>query len=182
MAKRRRLSWIGLAVCSAACGLVLVCCTRPSAPRVSVTSQQADNATAAAGRDAAQVAPPRQSDSQPPAQPPPQPPAPPAPTIEIEQPEPPTPPPYLSIVERIDAGRRPRIDVRLDPPQTLELDTDNVRRLRLTREGLPLSRTHSIVLRVDGQGIEWTPKYVAIELERSPAGAWEVVGRRAYAP
>lgn len=91
-------------------------------------------------------------------------------------------PEYVSIVERIDPSRPAQLAVNLEPPRELELTTDNVRRLWLTRDGLALSRNRSIVLRIDGQGIEWTPRFVAVELERSQAGAWTVVERRPSKP
>lgn len=100
---------------------------------------------------------------------------------EPQQPEPPLPP-YVFVVERIDPHQRGRVRANTVAPNRLELTTDNVRRLRLTRERLPLSRHRSIVLRIDGQGIEWTPKCLAVELQRSPAGAWTVVRRRLVEP
>ena len=35
---------------------------------------------------------------------------------------------------------------------------------------------------IDGQGIEWTREYLAVELERSSAGVWTVVRRRPVEP
>jgi hypothetical protein len=100
---------------------------------------------------------------------------------EASQPEPKVPR-FVEVAEEIEPERLASVQVNVVPPSKLVLDTDNIKRLRLTREGLPLSRHRSIVLRIDGQGIEWTPKYVAVELERSSTGAWTVVRRRAYQP
>lgn len=107
-----------------------------------------------------------------------------APGIEMDAPEKPEPktPRYVSIVERIDSARHAKVHATIEAPRKLELSTENVKCLRLTREGLPLTRNLSIVLRIDGQGIEWTPRYVAVELERSSAGAWTVVRRRPAKP
>jgi hypothetical protein len=85
------------------------------------------------------------------------------------------PPPYVSIVELIDAGQRPAVRVTPVAPRKLIVATQNVKRLRLTREGLPLARDRSIVLSIDGQGIEWTQECLKVELEWTPAGAWSVV-------
>jgi hypothetical protein len=96
-----------------------------------------------------------------------------------EKPEPKTPR-YLAIVEQVDADQDAKVQATIRPPTGLELETENVKRLRITREGLPLVQNRSIVLRIDGQGIEWTRHYVAVELERSSAGTWTVIGRRPY--
>jgi hypothetical protein len=64
----------------------------------------------------------------------------------------------LTIIEA--AGRR------------LALDTRNVRRLRITRAQLPLERDRSLVLILDGQGIEWRADSTVEEFERAETGAW----------
>lgn len=183
---RVRLSVVGAAGFVLLGGIGLVCCARPSTPAVDATqpraadsgviaeaerpeppsAQNADDtktgAKASRGEAAEAVAP----------------------TIEMEQPERPEPrtPRYLSIVEEINVARPAKVHATVAAPSTLELTTENVRRIRVTREGLPLARDRSIVLRIDGQGIEWTRKYIAVELERSPAGAWTVVRRRPLKP
>lgn len=134
-------------------------------------AEPGDRSTAPADDAAADVAEQRASDAAPT-------------TIDMDEPEEPEPPlpPYLSVVERIDPGQQARVYATPIAPNKLEVTTENVKRLRLTRERLPLSRHRSTVLRIDGQGIEWTPKYVAVELERSPAGAWTVVRRKPVNP
>jgi|GEM_PF-3543500 len=89
--------------------------------------------------------------------------------------EKPQTPPYLAVVERIQSDGEARISATIDKPRKLVLDTDNVKRIQITREGLPFPRDRSIVLRVDGQGIEWTRQYFTVVLERSSTGVWEVV-------
>ncbi len=98
----------------------------------------------------------------------------------METPEGPEPrtPRYLEIVEQVHSDRTGTVRATITSPTKLELETDNIKRLRITREGLPLAEGRSIVLRIDGQGIEWTRQYTAVELERSSAGTWTVIGRR----
>ena len=105
-------------------------------------------------------------------------------TIDMEEPEQARPPipRFISITEEVDPQLLSSVDVSVLPPRKLELKTENIRRLRLTREGLPLTKNASIVLQIDGQGIEWTSRYIAVELERSPTGIWTVIARRAYQP
>ncbi len=93
-------------------------------------------------------------------------------------PKPPPVPPFLAIVEKTKPRREARVHVTVTQPRKLDIDTRNVRRLRLTRRRLPLARNRSIVLRIDGKGIEWTPDVVAVELERSRSGEWRVVRTR----
>jgi cytoskeletal protein RodZ len=183
---RVKLVTIGVAVCALLCGFVLVCCARSPTPGVSATvPRAADSGETAETEESVSAPPANVATEQPETTPPGQETADAtAPSIEIDVPEEPKPelPRYLEIIEEIDPAREPSIEATVAPPQKLELNTRNVKLLRLTREGLPLTRNRSIVLQIDGQGIEWTPKYVAVELERSPAGAWTVVRRRPYQP
>jgi hypothetical protein len=108
----------------------------------------------------------------------------PAQPIDMDVPEEPQPemPPYVEIVEQIKPAEPTFVNAEIVSPTKLVIETDNVRVLRITREGVPLARNRSIVLRIDDQGIEWTRKYIAVELERSPAGEWTVVRRRPAEP
>ena len=166
-------------------GFGLVCCSRPTGPGVTVTQPPTatpDEAThpsdsePTAARDRVEEPPETAAPRDNPADT--------APPIEMETPAEPEPktPRYLDIVEELDASRRALVEATIVAPTKLELNTQNVKRLRITREGLPLARDRSIVLRIDGQGIEWTRQYVSVELERSPAGAWTVVRRRPVEP
>jgi hypothetical protein len=175
-AKRVRLIVLGTAALACLSTVGLICCTRPPAAEVSATPPRAsepEKQTEDSGipQQAART-PPEESASTPPA------------TIDMDTPEEPAPvpPSYMSIVEEIDPVKRSIVYTTIEPPRTLELTTENVKRIRLTREGLPLARHGSLVLRIDGQGIEWTRKYVAVELERSSAGEWSVVDRRPANP
>ncbi len=163
------------------CGFGLVCCTRSTAPGVEVAQPRADSgeeedigsAEVARQEDAATepaIVDASRDES--------------AGTIDMETPEKPEPktPRYVSIVEQLHSGQDARVTATIELPTKLELTTDNVSRLRITREGLPLARDRSIVLRIDGQGIEWTRQYLAVELERSSAGVWTVVRRRPAMP
>ena len=183
IAKRGRVAAIGAAGFVLACGFALVCCTRPTTPGVDTAQPRAD-----AGRtsEIEPPAPAQEATSQQPdeARPRDQATESVPPAIELETPEEPEPrtPRYLEIVEPVHPDRDSKIRATIVSPTKLELETDNIKRLRITREGLPLARDRSIVLRIDGQGIEWTRKYLAVELERSSAGVWEVVRRRPVEP
>jgi type IV secretory pathway VirB10-like protein len=183
IAKRGRVAAIGVAGFVLACGFALVCCTRPTTPGVDATRPRADTG------ENGEVEPPARSERAAPEQPdearaPAQATESAPPEIELETPEEPEPttPRYLAIVEQVRPDQDATVRPTIVSPTKLELETDNVKRLRITREGLPLARNRSIVLRIDGQGIEWTPNYLAVELERSSAGIWEVVRRRPVEP
>jgi hypothetical protein len=174
MSKRGRVAAIGVAALTLACGFALVCCTQPTTPAVDATPARTDAGETGEGQPVTQR---RDTTTEPPGyeatdstQP----------HIDMETPEDPEPrtPRYLAIVEQIHADREASIRSTVRSPTKLELETDNVKRLRITREGLPLLQNSSIVLRIDGQGIEWTRHYTAVELERSPAGTWTVTDRR----
>lgn len=168
--------------------LALVCCQQPTA-QVEATRAPGAESRAPARPTPVLSTPPVNPNPAPAAAPKPAPePAtspPPGGEINMDQPEEPReppPPPFLAVMEEIDPANRSKVNVTLTPPRKLVLDTDNVKRLRLTRERLPLTRNRSIVLQIDGQGIEWTANHVAIELERSTAGEWSVVRRRPDKP
>jgi hypothetical protein len=91
-------------------------------------------------------------------------------------------PDYLKILERFDDRARVEVHVRLEPPVKLEIQTDNVKRLRITRVGLPLVRGRSTVLRIDEQVFEWPQRSEVVELERSPNGVWMSVKLRKSRP
>ena len=91
-------------------------------------------------------------------------------------------PRYLRILERFDNTVQSKVRVRLEPPAKLEIQTDNVKRLRITRIGLPLMRGRSTVLRIDEQVFEWTRRSDVVELERSPNGVWTSVKLRKSRP
>lgn len=173
---------IGVVGFALLCGFALVCCTQPTTPGVDSRSPRTDEAET---REAELPARPQNTTSAQPGETrprdqvgewgPPQ--------IDMDTPETSEPrtPRYLAIVEQIQADQDAAIRATIHPPTKLELETNNIKRLRITREGLPLAQNRSIVLRIDGQGIEWTQQYIAVELERSSAGIWTVVGRRPYA-
>jgi hypothetical protein len=82
-------------------------------------------------------------------------------------------PDYMALVARVDPAAAVDVRVRLDADRNrLEVDTDNVRRLRIARADVPLRRERSIVLRLDGQGIEWRADSDVVIFERSANGRW----------
>jgi hypothetical protein len=90
--------------------------------------------------------------------------------------------PYLQILELRDAARGPTIHSLVSGRRELRLDTDNIQRLRITRDQLPIPRDRSVVLRIDGQNFEWTSRSASIELERDRNGFWNVSGRAPEIP
>jgi hypothetical protein len=104
-----------------------------------------------------------------------------APETPTREPEPRLPS-YLRVLERFDNTVRANVRARLEPPTKLEIQTDNVKRLRLTRIGLPLMRGRSTVLRIDEQVFEWPQRSDVVELERSPNGVWMSVKLRRPRP
>lgn len=185
-ANRVRLSVIGIAGFAFLLGLSLVCCTRSSTPGVS--TRQPPAADSSKPTETAEPRPPSPQQAEPntirfeapgddPAEAV-------APIIDMEGPESPEPktPHYVSIVEEIKPAQPSKVHARIVSPTKLVLTTENVKRIRVTRQGLPLARNRSIVLRIDDQGIEWTRQYLAVELERSRAGEWTVVRRRPAKP
>ncbi len=90
---------------------------------------------------------------------------------------PPETPPFLRILERIDTDRNAALSADASWPSELRITSDNVQRFAITRENLPLARDSSVILRLDGQNMEWTARYSALELARSRSGLWEVVKR-----
>ncbi|MBU0638766.1 MAG: hypothetical protein KKB50_07875 [Planctomycetes bacterium] len=84
-------------------------------------------------------------------------------------------PDYVTVLERFQRGDPVTVHAQTTAPVRLVIETENVRRLRIDRRLLKLDRNGSIVLRLDGQGIEWTPRWQTVEFERSPSGAWTPV-------
>lgn len=91
-------------------------------------------------------------------------------------------PPYIAITDSMNAAKPVDVVTVVEKPRRLRVMTSNVRTLRLTREQLPLMKGVSIILVLDDQGIEWTPEFTAIELERTKYGEWTVTKRRPSKP
>lgn len=95
---------------------------------------------------------------------------------DVEKPRPqPKIPDFLRIVRRTHDDKRASVRARIEKPRRLVLETDNVTRVRIDRRELELPRGRSITIRIDGQGIEWTPRYDVVELERTAGGVWSPV-------
>jgi len=108
-----------------------------------------------------------------PSQPVESPPSPPQPQLEPTRAVPELPP-YLEITESLP-GAAAKIESTLPAPNAIELKTDGVKRLRLLRSEWPHRVATSIAVRIDKQGIEWTPRYAVLELERRDNGDWAIV-------
>lgn len=84
-------------------------------------------------------------------------------------------PDYITIVQREQSDATARVDFELSGTDRLTLSTANVKRLRITRENSPLEKRRSVAIRIDGRGIEWTPKRQTLLLEHTPTGDWVAV-------
>lgn len=83
-------------------------------------------------------------------------------------------PEWLEIVASF--GDEPgAVDIVHAEGRRLVLDTRAVRRLHIDRARLPLHRDRSIVLILDGQGIEWRANSTVDLFERSENGVWTPV-------
>ncbi len=84
-------------------------------------------------------------------------------------------PGWLRILQ-IDEGRPAASATGVFPEQNLiEVDTQNVRRIRVHVAHLPLSAHRRIVLRIDGQGMELSRRHEFLQLERLKTGEWTVL-------
>ena len=173
LSKRGTVRTMGVAAFLLLCGFGLVCCTQNNAPSMNTSEPPVNNAATPPAKQYAEPAPTRESETT----------APPPEINMSKPPEPPTTTPrYLAIMEEFQSGEDSQVRATLQAPSKLVLETKNIKRLRITREGLPLSQNRSIVLQIDGQGIEWTRQYQAVELEKSTAGQWSVVRRKPINP
>lgn len=98
----------------------------------------------------------------------------PAPPQPPDQPPGQTTPDFITILGRFDLAADASVNSQIDGNH-LVVDTHNVRRLRMNRELLPVRQDRSIALTLDGQGIEWRSSSETVELQRTPAGAWQAV-------
>lgn len=89
--------------------------------------------------------------------------------------EKPTLPEYISLLETAHAPRKSDVRVSVSPPARLEIETENVRRLRIDRHKLPFPPGRSIALRLDGQAFELTSRTGSVDFERSPTGEWKAI-------
>jgi len=84
-------------------------------------------------------------------------------------------PGWLRILQ-IDQGRPAASATGVFPEQNLiEVNTQNVRRIRVHVAHLPLSAHKRIILRIDGQGMELSRRHAFLHLERRPTGEWVVL-------
>ncbi len=91
---------------------------------------------------------------------------------------PPRVPDYMTILARFDEREPFELSASARRPSVLEIRSRNVQRIRLARAELPLEKSRSVMIRIDGYGIEWTPRRSVVELERSQNGAWRVADER----
>jgi len=84
-------------------------------------------------------------------------------------------PPYAVVAGVFIADEPPRVREVRRTARRLELDTYNVRRLRIDRAQLQPEGRQSLTLVLDGQGMEWHAGSPVVEFERSRNGVWEPV-------
>lgn len=87
-------------------------------------------------------------------------------------------PAYLRVLERVVSSRAFSVRATVRNDRRIDIVTDNVQRLALDRSAAGLQRDESVVLRIDEQSFEWTPRFDRLEMARSPSGIWEVVQGR----
>jgi hypothetical protein len=81
-------------------------------------------------------------------------------------------PDYVTILERYNPQQRATVEVHPEPGNRLLIDTNNVRRLHIDRDRVPLDRRRSMSLQLDGQGVEWLATSKVEEFERTINGQW----------
>ena len=85
---------------------------------------------------------------------------------------PPPIPDYLKVLELYDDTEPAYVEISITSPRRMVIETRNVRKIHIDRKRLPMNTRHNIILRLDGQGIEWTAKSKTEEFERSINGDW----------
>lgn len=160
----RHVPGCGLAA-AALCGFFLCACETPppAGARGPTTPPPTDAAGAASPGEPASQTQPAEDGFTPTA---PSGEAPAVPPIEAES------PPYLTVTGVFVSDEPPRVREVRRAGQRLELDTYNVRRLRIDRAQLEANRRQSITLVLDGQGMEWHAASPIDEFERSRNGVW----------
>ena len=175
-------------------GLLLAGCdAAPPASSRGAATRPTPSGAAPAEKPAAKLP---TGDADKPAEPvaPPPPPAPPAaaPTTPESQsrtetsrpasqpPEPPPPPEppvpgYIQIIEKFDPKARTVAQATAASGQQLDIMTQNVKRMRIDRDRVPVDKTRSIALMLDGQPLEWLPRSKVEAFERSINGRWQPV-------
>lgn len=76
------------------------------------------------------------------------------------------------MTRRFEAGKPVRVEGKIEAERRVILDTDNAQRIRFDRRRIPVRRDRSIILVIDGQGIEWLASSTVTEFERTKTGAW----------
>lgn len=159
----RHVPGCGLAL-AALCGFFLCACeTPPPAGARGPTATPPNTAEPASPEEPARQGEPA-DDGSPPIAPSDEAPA--VPPIEAER------PPYLTVTGVFVSDEPPRVREVRRAGRRLELDTYNVRRLRIDRAQLEADRRQSITLILDGQGMEWHAASPIDEFERSRNGVW----------
>lgn len=82
-------------------------------------------------------------------------------------------PPFVRVLSVIELDEEVEVEVVVNRARhRLQIETDNVGRLALTRASLPLDAGRSVYLKLDGQAFEWLPASYALEFAWSPNSGW----------
>jgi len=91
-------------------------------------------------------------------------------------------PAYLEILSTVHERIGARVDVVKAEEDVLSLTTENVARLRVLRNELPFTPGRSVIVRIDGQAIEWSVRGESVELTRGRTGAWTAASSSSTRP
>ena len=82
--------------------------------------------------------------------------------------------PWIEVEALIDLKAPARITARQRPPRTVDIDTENIRRLRINFPATRLSSTQRIIVRLDnGRGLDVSQSRSRVcRLVRTPTGRW----------
>jgi hypothetical protein len=84
-------------------------------------------------------------------------------------------PGYIQVLEKFDPNAQTVVQATAATGQQLDITTQNVKRMRIDRDHVPVDRTRSIALMLDGQPLEWLARSKVHEFERSVNGRWQPV-------
>jgi len=82
---------------------------------------------------------------------------------------------WLRVLEFFNEGRAAKVEARWEGANRITVSTQNVRNLSLDLGQLPVKAGKSLVLRLNGQGIQLSSKHgPVVEFERGEAGNWRL--------
>jgi hypothetical protein len=83
---------------------------------------------------------------------------------------------WVQVMKFFNEGDKAGVEARWEEGNRITLDTHNVRYLSLDLGQLPVDRRKSVILRLDGHGIQLSGRHwPVVEFERGQAGTWRLV-------